>query len=50
MVSPRYKNIGVIKSLLNLFFVGQNIEISNPFLEDYEKVTESVKWVGLSKI
>ena len=31
-------------------FVGQCIEISNPFIRDYERVMEFAQWVGLSKI
>ena len=36
------------KSLLNLFFVGQSIEISNPFLEDFKKVIAFVAYINKS--
>ena len=31
-------------------FVGLSIEISNPFLEDYERVMEFAKWVDVAEI
>lgn len=30
-------------------FAAQSIEISNPFLEDYERVMEFAKWVDVAK-
>ena len=48
LVSPRYKINRSDKFTPKSFFVGQSIEISNPFLEDFKKVIAFVAYINKS--